>query len=200
MTTTSSTLPPAGVWPRGPAAILSWPRRALAAHVAEIEADGVLRAYGAVLVLTHLLTAVFWWHEDAGSMLHRAAEPICWGLVPGCAALRAFTDLGAMIGLGRRRAEDPVAAIETPVSWFVGGQVIGLVGLVWLGHHTFGMPYWQTALAVLLSFVLALVACRVTGETDTTPVGAMGKITQLTFGVVSPGNMNVNLMSANVTA
>jgi uncharacterized oligopeptide transporter (OPT) family protein len=28
----------------------------------------------------------------------------------------------------------------------------------------------------------------------------MGKITQLTFGVVSPGNMNVNLMSANITA
>ena len=45
-----------------------------------------------------------------------------------------------------------------------------------------------------------LVACRVTGETDTTPVGAMGKITQLTFGVLSPGNMNVNLMSANITA
>jgi uncharacterized oligopeptide transporter (OPT) family protein len=62
------------------------------------------------------------------------------------------------------------------------------------------MPYWQTAVAVLLSFALALVACRVTGETDTTPVGAMGKITQLTFGVLSPGNTNVNLMSANVTA
>lgn len=77
---------------------------------------------------------------------------------------------------------------------------MGLVGLAWLGHATFGMPYWQTALAVLLSFVLALVACRVTGETDTTPVGAMGKITQLIFGAVSPGNTNVNLMSANVTA
>jgi uncharacterized oligopeptide transporter (OPT) family protein len=62
------------------------------------------------------------------------------------------------------------------------------------------MPYWQTAVAVLLSFALALVACRVTGETDTTPVGAMGKITQLVFGGLSPGNMNVNLMSANITA
>jgi putative OPT family oligopeptide transporter len=115
-------------------------------------------------------------------------------------ALRAFTDLGAMVGLGSRRGDDPVAAIEAPAAWFVAGQLVGLVGLAWLGHHTFGMPYWQTALAVLLSFVLALVACRVTGETDTTPVGAMGKITQLTFGVVSPGNVNVNLMSANVTA
>ena len=99
-----------------------------------------------------------------------------------------------------RAADDPVAAIETPPSWFIGGQLVALVGLAWLGHVTFGMPYWQTAVAVLLSFVLALVACRVTGETDTTPVGAMGKITQLTFGVLSPGNMNVNLMSANITA
>jgi uncharacterized oligopeptide transporter (OPT) family protein len=28
----------------------------------------------------------------------------------------------------------------------------------------------------------------------------MGKITQLTFGALSPGNMNVNLMAANITA
>ena len=52
----------------------------------------------------------------------------------------------------------------------------------------------------MLTFFLALVACRVTGETDTTPVGAMGKVTQLIFGGLSPGNMNVNLMSANITA
>jgi uncharacterized oligopeptide transporter (OPT) family protein len=114
-------------------------------------------------------------------------------------ALRAFTDLGAMFGT-RAAVDDPLAAIETPSSWLIGGQLAGLVGLAWLGHVTFGMPYWQTVVAVLLSFALALVACRVTGETDTTPVGAMGKITQLVFGALSPGNMNVNLMSANITA
>ena len=115
-------------------------------------------------------------------------------------ALRAFTDLRAMFGGGRGPANDPIAAIETPASWFITGQVVGFLGLAWLGHQTFGMPYWQTAVAVALSFALALVACRVTGETDTTPVGAMGKITQLTFGALSPGHMNINLMSANITA
>jgi len=114
-------------------------------------------------------------------------------------ALRALTDVAAMVR-GGRRDDDPVAALEAPASWFVAGQLAAFVGLAWLGHRAFGMPYWQTALAVLLSFALALVACRVTGETDTTPVGAMGKITQLTFGALSPGNVNVNLMSANVTA
>ncbi len=91
-------------------------------------------------------------------------------------------------------------AIETPMSWFVIGQAVGLLGLIYMGLITFQMPAWQTIVAVLLSFALALVACRVTGETDTTPIGAMGKITQLTFGAIAPGNMNVNLMSANITA
>ncbi len=115
-------------------------------------------------------------------------------------ALAAFADLRAMFGGAERDAHDPIAAIETPASWFIGGQLFGFVGLAWLGHRTFGMPYWETAVAVLLSFALALVACRVTGETDTTPVGAMGKITQLTFGAISPGHVNSNLMSANITA
>jgi OPT family oligopeptide transporter len=114
-------------------------------------------------------------------------------------ALRALADVAAMVR-GGRGGDDPVAAIETPASWFVAGQLAAFVGLAWLGHRAFGMPYWQTAVAVLLSFALALVACRVTGETDTTPVGAMGKITQLTFGALSPGNVHVNLMSANITA
>lgn len=115
-------------------------------------------------------------------------------------AVRAFKGLGDMLTKSRGTQDDKLAAIETPGSWFVIGQVVALVALAILAHMTFGMPYWQSFIAVLLSFALALVACRVTGETDTTPVGAMGKITQLTFGALSPGNMNVNLMSANITA
>ncbi|MGA7971328.1 MAG: OPT/YSL family transporter, partial [Pseudolabrys sp.] len=54
-------------------------------------------------------------------------------------------------------------------------------------------------LAVALSFLLAIVACRVTGETGITPIGALGKVTQLTFGFMVPGQMAANLMTANVT-
>jgi uncharacterized oligopeptide transporter (OPT) family protein len=93
-----------------------------------------------------------------------------------------------------------IEAIETPMSWFLAGQLVALVALGLLAKITFDMPYWESAVAVILSFFLALVACRVTGETDTTPVGAMGKVTQLIFGALSPGNMTTNLMSANITA
>ncbi len=115
-------------------------------------------------------------------------------------ALRAFQGLGDMLTKRGDKKRDELSAIETPNSWFAMGQFISLVALALLAHHTFGMPYWQSVVAVILSFALALVACRVTGETDTTPIGAMGKITQLTFGGISPGNMDVNLMAANITA
>jgi putative OPT family oligopeptide transporter len=114
-------------------------------------------------------------------------------------ALSAFRDLGQMFSF-RSAAASELGRIEAPMSWFAVGQIVSLVALAWLGHASFGMPVWEAAIAVALSFWLALVACRVTGETDTTPVGAMGKVTQLIFGALSPGNVNVNLMSANITA
>jgi OPT family oligopeptide transporter len=112
----------------------------------------------------------------------------------------AFRGLRTMFGRAVGVAADPMEEIETPMAWFVIGQLVSLVALAWLAKVSFNMPVWQSVLAVGLSFFLSVVACRVTGETDTTPIGAMGKVTQLTFGVISPGNVNVNLMSANITS
>lgn len=63
----------------------------------------------------------------------------------------------------------------------------------------FGIRIWVAVLAVMLTFLLAIVAGRVAGETGLTPVGPMGKVTQLAFGVIAPGDPTANLMSANVT-
>ena len=114
-------------------------------------------------------------------------------------ALAAFKGFGNLFTAHKNQPTE-LESIETPMSWFAAGQIISLIALALLAHHTFDLPYWQSALAVVLSFALALVACRVTGETDTTPIGAMGKVTQLTFGAINPGNIYVNLMSANITA
>jgi OPT family oligopeptide transporter len=114
-------------------------------------------------------------------------------------ALSAFSDLRQMFSFRAAPASE-AERLEAPMSWFAIGQIVSLVALAWLGHASFGIAIWESVIAVALSFWLALVACRVTGETDTTPVGAMGKVTQLTFGALSPGNVNVNLMSANITA
>jgi OPT family oligopeptide transporter len=115
---------------------------------------------------------------------------------------RAFGGLTSLFtgGKGQTDLDVQMQKIETPMSWFFIAQVVSLMALAWLGARYFEMPWWQSTIAVLLTFFLALVACRVTGETDTTPVGAMGKVMQLTFGALAPGQKIVNLMSANITA
>jgi OPT family oligopeptide transporter len=114
-------------------------------------------------------------------------------------SVRAFRNLGKMFNRGGS-GDDPMDEIEAPTSWFLIGQVISLIVLGYLAKKTFDMPYWIAGLALVMSFVLALVACRVTGETDTTPVGAMGQITQLTIGAIHPGSATTTLMSANVVS
>jgi len=115
------------------------------------------------------------------------------------AIVKAFRGVRGLFS-GEARPNDDLDAIETPISWFLTGQLVSLVALAWLAKVSFNMPVWQSVIAVAMSFFLALVACRVTGETDTTPTGAMGKVTQLVFGALNPGNLNVNLMSANITS
>jgi putative OPT family oligopeptide transporter len=112
---------------------------------------------------------------------------------------RAFRSIGRFFG-GIKAAPTAMDAIETPMAWFFIAQGISLVALSWLAKVSFNMPVWESTVAVGLSFFLALVACRVCGETDTTPIGPMGKVTQLVFGALNPGNMNINLMSANITS
>src|SRR5678816_4497150 len=114
-------------------------------------------------------------------------------------AVDALRSVRKMFSRKPREPLTEIEAIETPTSWFIIGQLVSLIALAWLAHVSFDMPWWQSALAVALSYPLSVVACRVTGETDFTPNGAMGKVTQLVFGVLNPGNINVNLMAANIT-
>ncbi len=79
------------------------------------------------------------------------------------------------------------------------GLAVVMVVTVATQAALFGIGIVEGVIAVLLSYVLAIVAARVSGETGITPIGALGKITQLTFGAISPGNITANLMTANVT-
>lgn len=107
---------------------------------------------------------------------------------------RAFIRKG---GAGGAREWD---RIEVPMSWMIAGMVpLGIV-LVGLQVVAFQIAWWAGIIAVLMSFVLSLVASRATGETDTTPTGAMGKVMQLLFAVLHPGHVVPNLASAGAAA
>lgn len=125
--------------------------------------------------------------------------------------LRAFAGFGKLLRKGAEQHDsasaDPAEKaraeldqIEVPSSWFIGGTVAATIGLVIVGSMAFQIRPWLAVIAVVMAFMLAIVACRATGETDITPIGAMGKITQLTYGVLAPSNITTNLMTASVTA
>ena len=113
--------------------------------------------------------------------------------------VRAFSGISALFG-AHHTSNSEVDAVEIPSSWFMAGFVgVGALCVI-LQVLLFDIVWWTAILAVLLTFLLCVVAARATGETDITPVGPMGKLTQLMFGVVAPANMTANLMAANVSA
>lgn len=112
---------------------------------------------------------------------------------------RSFSGMGKAFSRGGTSTDDPLADVECPGWWFPAGYaVIGpivVVLMTWL----FQIPLWAGFVAVPLAIVMGFVASRVTGETDVTPTKALGPVTQLLYGVMTPGNLAGNIMSANVT-
>lgn len=99
-----------------------------------------------------------------------------------------------------RDGEGAHGDVEVPMHWFSVGGTIATIGIVGIAWKFFDVPPHLGILAVFLTFVLALVACRATGETDITPTGAMGKIMQLIYGGLIPQSATANLMTAGITA
>ncbi|WP_225412445.1 OPT family oligopeptide transporter [Stigmatella hybrida] len=136
---------------------------------------------------------------------------LTWSLWPGAAALTTSSLLRfalqaralkrAWQGLRSLRGSvpQPVDALQVPRRWLVGGIAVLALAAVWLAFTGFGVPVPHAALAVVLSFFLCLISCRVTGETDVTPVGSLGQVTQLTYGALLPRNVVANLVTAGIT-
>ncbi len=216
-----------------PALLPVFGKRAAACTVA-FEPSALMIAAGAIMGLhtatSMLIGAVLCWGILVPIMHHHGIiatleyrEMVQWTLWGGVScmvtsgllnfgmqwrtALRAFSGLKTIFSKAVPASEeDPLARIEVPPSWFLAGATFGTIGVVTIAYIAFDMPIWMSLLAVVMSFFLALVACRATGETDTTPVGAMGKVTQLFYGAITPRSFagpirkNVNLMAACITA
>ncbi len=141
----------------------------------------------------------FWF----GSMVKWLLWPGVTMMVTASLASVAFSLPSMVLGKSNPRGTaDQTAAPfsdEVPRRWFLLGLLGALVFAVITQASFFNISILVAIFAVLLTFVLAIVAARVSGETGITPIGALGKVTQLTFGVLVPGQTAANLMTANVT-
>ena len=142
-------------------------------------------------------------------------NPVRWGLWGGTAVMvfssltsvalewRTFARAFSIFKSGRRHTtQDVLADLEVPTTWLVIGLIPVSIGLVTVQCLAFHISVFLGIIAVAFSFVVALVCCRATGETDTTPIGPMGKVTQLLYAALpgARGSASINLMAAAATA
>jgi uncharacterized oligopeptide transporter (OPT) family protein len=142
-------------------------------------------------------------------------NPVRWALWGGT-AIMVFSSLASVAlnwrtlarafslfkKANRSAHSNAMDAIEVPTSWLIVGLIPITIGMVLIQYLAFHISIPLGLIAVALAFVISLVCCRATGETDTTPVGPMGKVTQLLYAVLpgAKGVASINLMAAGATA
>ncbi len=123
-------------------------------------------------------------------------------LMKGRIMLRAIKGLFVRTG-----GKSPVEHLQFPTWQWALGLVLSAAGVMGMLQIRFGVPWYFGLLAIGLSFLLAVIAVRATGETDINPVGAMGSVTQIAFGVAQTGShaalgavTSANLLTGGVAA
>jgi uncharacterized oligopeptide transporter (OPT) family protein len=113
---------------------------------------------------------------------------------------RIFTSLSRLFADPHRQRDDPLRHIELPMSVYLVGGLLASVYVVGIANWFFGVQIWMGVVAIPLVFACTWIGVVVTGLTSITPTGALGKITQLAYGVVAPGNTGTNLATAGLAA
>ena len=169
---------------------------------------GASLALGAVMawgILGPWVQAEGW---ASGDVMSYTDGPRGWLLWPGVAIMVSEALMSLALSwrtfLRTFRSAPSMGSSESgadriPTAWWRNGLAVAAVGTTIAAWHLFEIPPHLTVVALILSFALAAVAVRSTGETDINPVGGMGKVTQLVYGGIAPGSMTTNLMAAAIT-
>lgn len=114
--------------------------------------------------------------------------------------------------------------VETPdrlvpmrwVFWGLSGSIVFGTVLVWMVFGNEGIKPWATVLGFIMGALLSLlgyvhicfgltrrtqmvaISVRALGETDLNPVSGLGKISQLFFAWIQPGNIVANIIAGGV--
>lgn len=108
-----------------------------------------------------------------------------------------------------------------PQSWWIWGLIVSSIFCIAVVTPLCGMPIYEPAIAVIVALLVSVLAVRALGETDLNPVqfrllllcypplyffvlintmkvSGVGKLSQIVFGVVAPGNPVSNLIAGAI--
>ncbi len=137
---------------------------------------------------------------DAASLFLPLVEWLLW---PGVALMVSATlcNLAATVAArGRGKGGDrlPAPPGESHRVTRVFALLVGSLLVVALEVMLFDIGLIAAIIAIPMAFFLAAVVGRVVGETGIPPIGAVGKVSQLSFALIAPSQATTNLMTANV--
>ncbi|KAF5327668.1 hypothetical protein D9619_004869 [Psilocybe cf. subviscida] len=127
--------------------------------------------------------------------------PVAWGYVQDALKplRREYTDIDGQ-GLQKQRETESEDRL-VPNSWVGVGLISSIVigtFLVWIVFGNEGIKPWATLLGFILGGMLSIIGVRALGETDLNPVSGLGKISQLFFAWIQPGNIVANIIAGGV--
>ncbi|MBW2263710.1 MAG: OPT/YSL family transporter [Deltaproteobacteria bacterium] len=96
-----------------------------------------------------------------------------------------------------RKAKTPGTV---PRTWWIGGLAAASAGTSCAAWFAFGVPVWQSLVAIVLALPIAAVAIRAVGETDMSPSNNLAKVTQFVFAGLAPGQTVANVAAAGVAS
>ncbi|RUP48489.1 LOW QUALITY PROTEIN: OPT oligopeptide transporter protein-domain-containing protein [Jimgerdemannia flammicorona] len=70
---------------------------------------------------------------------------------------------------------------QIPTWWWLSGALTSALLAIIIFQVYFKVPWYETLIAVILSFFLSFVGVQSSGQTDINPVSAVGKVNQLIF-------------------
>jgi len=122
-----------------------------------------------------------------------------WLLWPGVSLMvcATLTSLGLRFVQARRASPSFDRRWVRPAALPALGMALAAMLVISLQMTLFGIHPLMAALSIPLALLLAMVAARVVGATGIPPIGAIGQLSQLSFGAIAPGQVAINLMSAN---
>jgi OPT family oligopeptide transporter len=88
---------------------------------------------------------------------------------------------------------------QVPRRWWVTGLIASTLLCLCTVSPLFNMPFYEPLIAVAVACLTSVLAVRALGETDLNPVSGIGKISQIVFAGVAPGNVVANLIAGAIS-